>query len=440
MMDVMDDDSILSVLGSVRIHDLFNFSCTSRRFKNLADTQLKAQTKLLIYKKSPITDWAADSKCRGESNIHSSDPLHSIILDVSKRPKDFATLLDKLPNLVSVTFGVYTTFTKGVIEVINGKLSPKVTAMSFYFPFGLHGKRIAQLNMENLTKLRVRYAGLTEPDLKLILSQCPKLEYLDVTGNWYISGQCFGSSALKLKTLQISRCSGINYEGVVGLVEGAGKFLDSLEIDFLGSSDKIEPEFYLICASLINLKSFKFRTSSFGGRDPSYIRWLTNLTSLTVIELGPMMTDEALISILRSCSLITHLHLDACYARGLITDKSVRQIPDLLPRLSTLRIRQVKTLTRDSFSNYPSLGNLYKVQIERCGSIPVYVLSECSQVVDLLVDPCSDVASFFRDSAQVAKENPRKVFTIKALSSEEFKVDQDLPRNLKFTFTKVFKE
>ena len=113
---------------------------------------------------------------------------------------------------------------------------------------------------------------MTEPDLKSILRSCSKLEFLDITGNWYISGQSFGSSNLKLKELQISRCSGVKIEGMQNLVEGAGRFLESLEIGFLGSNEKIEPELYLICSSLKHLKSLKFRSSSFGGRDPSYIR------------------------------------------------------------------------------------------------------------------------------------------------------------------------
>lgn len=432
-----DDDTILSVCQFLRTQDVINLSSTCTRLKELAQRDLSTRTKLLIYKKSPISNWSDNDKDHGETSVYKSLPLHSVVLDVSKCPKDFALLLNKMPKIDSITFGVYTVITKSVIEVINGKLSQKVSSMSFDFPFGLHGKRLAQLNIQNLTNLRVRYAGLTEPDLKLIVTKCSKLEFLDVTGNWYISGHCFRECNVKIKSLLISRCSGFKYDGIESLVEGAGKNLELLEIDFLGSVEKIEPELYLICSILISLKSFKLRASSFHERDSSYIRWLKNLKSLTIIELGPMLNNQSLITILKSCSKISHLHLDICYGRGKISDTSLKMVPHLLPLLTGFKLKNVKILDQDLYTDYAEL-NLQKIHLERCGEIPIQAVANCADVVKIVLESCSDVPKIFNDCLTVANQNPKKLYKVKVTSIENFEVSKELPRNLRFIFVRKF--
>ena len=124
-----------------------------------------------------------------------------------------------------------------------------------------------------------------------------------------------------------------------------------------------------------------------------------------------------------ACSNITHLQLDVCFARGLITDKSIKMIPTLLPKLKALRLKHVRKLSKDTFSEFSSLRNLQNVQLERCGSIPISDLSDCCSLdVHLVIDPCPDVPKVFEDSLCIANQNPHKIFSIKVMSTEDFQV------------------
>ncbi|KAI1301321.1 F-box/LRR-repeat protein 2 [Halotydeus destructor] len=431
MLGSLVDDELQLIFSKLTIGQRWPIQRTSRTWQFLLIRSFIPTTRLTIYKNRQIT-----GKSKGEL-------IDSICLD-SALPKHLRGILINLPRIESIDFTTFHEINRDVVDILSSEC-PGLQSFAVSFPSGLDTLSLNHFTtkLNNISRLELRFSGLTEADMRTLFKNCLKLKELDITGNSAVTGYSFALIESPLQSIQCSRCVRIFAIGLSKLFESSSGTLRELQVDTLGIADEINEKLEAI-SQFQGLRVLKVR-SSFLSTDYNMngLSRLINLSSLILTEMGPLVTDSGLLALMTNCGQLVNLEVDLCLGRTSgdavppPTDLSFARLGQLCPRIESLSLRNVKLLTVKSFTAFSGLHMLKNVELK---GMPVddnsiiLVLKGSHSLVNLSLVGCKQLtSSILHASMEAAKSRPRQWLKVKMRSCIGFDVGHALPRNLIFT-------
>lgn len=244
-------------------------------------------------------------------------------------------------------------------------------------------KKVERINLDSSTRLnyysfnlmvqdwgRLKHVNLScctevsEVSACFLIQSLPRLESLNLCGT-RIHGYCLENLNRNMKRLDISYCWGVQEGGLKALARAACHDLEELSVnnfDFDGS-ESCMIALYNNFQQLRHLQMsigpcvahdyFIDRVTTIGF---SSIAKLQNLETL-IIEKICIMDNDALLSIMRSCSKLKHLRLNLGWSNS-CTDISFANISTLLPNLEELHVSYPSALTSSGCAGFVNLKKL----------------------------------------------------------------------------------
>ncbi|XP_067136370.1 putative RNA-binding protein EEED8.10 [Centruroides vittatus] len=253
----------------------------------------------------------------------------------------------------------------------------------------------------NLKKVILqRCLEIGENGIWWLLHLCKSLEYLDVTENIRLTGQCFHMAGSKIQTVILNGCSKLS---PVGFSKIATKCSHLSSLHLNNCSQLTDGALELLCQSLRDLKTL-YLEGSFRKLTASGLHHIGRLSNLEELSLAHnyAVDDDVVYSICHGCRKIRFLNLSECY-HG-ITDASLSALSNC-NYLKTLYISYLDKITNEGVSAIARQGQLETLHCRGCpnlgdtGFVTLAVLcpdlklldvSGCILVTNITVQACYD--------------------------------------------------
>ncbi|XP_042909971.1 putative RNA-binding protein EEED8.10 [Parasteatoda tepidariorum] len=276
---------------------------------------------------------------------------------------------------------------------------------------------LEQINLSGVkvTNVSLQQLAIKCPKLKQVLLQrcfevgekgiwwllhlCKKLEFIDLTGNTRITGQCFHMAGSCLSTCVLNKCSRFSPIGFTKLATRC-RNLTTLYLNdcFLLSDRALE----LLCQSLKNLKTL-YVGGLFPDLTSSGLHHIGRLSSLENLSLSHNhnVDDEVIYAISRGCKKLRYLDISGCAE---ISDYSLSSLSSSYS-LRTFYMSYLDRITDEGLSSIAKQGMLEKIQLRGCpnigdqGLLTLVLLSPylqhldisgCQHVTNVTVSACLD--------------------------------------------------
>ncbi|XP_074594928.1 uncharacterized protein LOC141850252 isoform X2 [Brevipalpus obovatus] len=281
--------------------------------------------------------------------------------------------LDESPHLDEVTFNII------------AECCPKLERLIF--------------RQSNLTKISLNYladhcpalkaidlsnsSNLTEKKLWEFLKVANGLEYLNLSGNWHITGKCF-YHLWQLKELDIRSCGKIIDGSFEKLAQKCHSSLEKLRVGPVSRAS-----LSIICENFRNLTTLELE-NLLEDATSNVFNLISKLKKLEYLHITSPLdgaSDGKFKKFLRSCPKLKTLIIPLSHS---LTDDGISRIADFCKNMTHLDISssQITSQSLDSLAHLNSLKSLSlkytKVTDEGIGRI----LKECRNLTFLNVDQC----------------------------------------------------
>ncbi|XP_074604046.1 uncharacterized protein LOC141857447 [Brevipalpus obovatus] len=388
-INILPDDVIRKILGQLK--DLKHlFSCELGE----KGSSFQDHRKLMVYFSvcrrwnAIVRDiWFSKRKLVLESSFFNCE--YSLSLTSASQEEELFSILRKCPNLRKLYIDPF--LGSDITLFIIGNCCPKIERLY------AKSARFEGASLESLAKYCPGLKSLHLPGCEFLdennfegfLKVAEGLEYLTLTDNWNITGECFNHFQ-KIKDLDLSGCKKLTDENFTKLAEKCSASLQQLAVREISMR-----RLAIICESFPNLHTLDIGCIEEGSGCPTLDRitssQLEKLEHLRIYGLYAKITDREFFEMIKPARKLKKLFLPHC---NWVTDEMLSTTLTVCKEIESLEVSSHK-ITDQSLISVTQLESLVELNLSFTkvtdGGI-MKLLSECPKLTFLNVDDCYSVS------------------------------------------------
>lgn len=397
IQDLLTNDVLLSIFDKINIVHRKRLARVCKRWKELIEiTFLWVKVFSAVDDRRCVADWQSSNWL----SLRFVSQSNYIRIPKVSASEILSRTAENLPNLTGIDLECCDMNNRIIRTILNSckkveRINLDSSTRLNYYSFNLMVQDWGRLKHVNLSCC----TEVNEVSARFLIQNLPRLESLNLCGT-RIHGHCLENLNRNMKRLDVSYCWGVQEEGLKALARAPCCDLEELSVnnfDFDGSES-------CMIALYQNFQKLKHLQMSIGPcvahdyfidrvttRGFSSIAKLHNLETL-IIEKICIMDNDALLSIMKSCSKLKHLRLNLGWL-NFCNDLSFSNISSMLPNLEELHISYPSALTScgcAGFANLKKLRALSLINTNIDNDIFKYI-EKLDNLVSLNLDECRKI-------------------------------------------------
>ncbi len=359
----INDYVLINLFSMFSFEQLFQRRRVCLRWKSIID-------RLLMHRKSLsfITSDKNYSPKWHSFNDYDISNREYIRIDINSQQLDH--ILSKCQNLLSLDF-VHKTINYSFMKVMSDRCLHLIR-LDLSFCSGITSESLLLLGHKliNLKEFLLINCDMNESQLNLILINFKKLEILDVSNNFLITGESFRNLRPNLKSLNVIQCKNITNKAIISL-SSKGSHLRKLFIGTYCENPFITDSILnYLCLNLEqDLKEFYCIYDVVLGKGLELISKFKRLEVLILTEKKyennskVSINDKTITAIMKECNQLKRLEITSISGQNVLTDKSLSQINQFCPHIQRLNIESFFKISNQTLISISKLSDLWYLQL-----------------------------------------------------------------------------